>query len=982
MVMPLSASPHVHCINPDCPSPNRQTTWGNNFCQHCGAPLRLNNRYLPLEPLGKGGFATIYTVYDLETNTERVLKVLVATLPKALELFEQEAAVLKSLHHPGVPRVEPDGYFQVNLGRMSQRELPCLVMEKINGQTLEDILKEHPQGCPEALVLQWLKQVVDILEELHRRQIIHRDLKPSNLMLRQETGQVVVIDFGGAKQIGEVQFNSQSTSTRLLSEGYSPPEQIAGTAVGAAADFYALGRTCIHLLTGKEPSQLVDRKTGELHWRTIAQVSPVLANLLDNMVREEVEQRPATATDINNVLKEIYNVLAVKQSNPEAHPQFKAFQQKRNTLISLIQRQKAVLHSLNMTGWESTIQDLEERVLTNNFKVLVVGEFKRGKSTFINALLGEEVLPAYATPCTAIINEVKWGEAPKVLLHFAKNEDGLVKPPVEIPIEELEEYVVIKEDVSEIHTTPYQKVELFWPLELCHNGVEIIDSPGLNESDIRRQITVDYLSTVDAVLFVLSCEALASQSELSFIDNNLRDIGHEDIFFICNRFDLIRRKEQDRIREFGISKLAPRTKLGKEGVFFISAFEALEGRLDEDDDRVEKSGILQIERELENFLTTQRGKIKILQPANKLKWAIREASRIIPERQDLLQTDLRTLEKRYEAAQEPLQQLENTRKNIVQRISNFRDDIKDLVRQKARNFYQEIAGHIEEWVDSYQLKKPFELVDVVNMQTAVTRVVDELSEYLYSKVEAENATWQRDTLQPFLTSRLEDLIRELDDRAVRFGYEVDKLRFELEGKSITKLSVEMQDTHILERILAAVGGYVLAGGDIVSAAMGAAFGYQEVLKSIAIHIAIVTGVHVVAGFNPLILIPAILAGGFAQGLMRINATNEKIKKSVGKKYVEEIRSSAYQRSEEIAETIGYKLDDIRQAVDRELAKEIQGVREQVESILVEKQKGQTNVDQKLRELSAISQELSEINHDLDGLIYPPGRPPLYLLFGG
>ncbi|MEG4320322.1 MULTISPECIES: serine/threonine-protein kinase [unclassified Microcoleus] len=324
--MPHPSSKAVHCINPDCPRPYPQT-WGNNFCQSCGTPLRLKNRYIPLEGLGSGGFAAIYTVWDTETQTDRVLKVLLATAPKALKLFEQEAWVLALLRHPGVPRVEPDGYFHVQTqnfaggeGNAAARRLPCLVMEKIHGKTLEEILEEHDQGCPQEWVFSWLSQAVEILEELHRCQIIHRDIKPSNLMLRDPESpqvllskglgglQLVAIDFGGVKQMGsgEPAGKDSPSSTRLISPGYSPPEQIVGGGVVAATDFYALGRTCIHLLTGKYPAEIEDPMTGELRWRHIVSVSPALANLLDDMVRSNIQQRPASAAEVRARLKEIY----------------------------------------------------------------------------------------------------------------------------------------------------------------------------------------------------------------------------------------------------------------------------------------------------------------------------------------------------------------------------------------------------------------------------------------------------------------------------------------------------------------------------------------------------------------------------------------------------------------------------------------------------------------------------------------------------
>jgi hypothetical protein len=307
---------NVHCINPDCQRPYPQL-WGQKFCNSCGATLQLLDRYIPLERLGSGGFAQIYTVWDEKSQTEKVLKVLIENSAKALELFTQEAAVLSSLRHPGVPKVDNDGNFQIDLLNPQPRLLACLVMEKIDGLTLEEILEQYPQGCPEKLVLSWLTQTVEILQELHKRQILHRDIKPSNLMLRTfpattllnkggvGESRLVLIDFGGAKQFNEKILRSQSGSTRLFSSGYSPPEQVVGGNVGPGTDFYALGRTMIELLTGKYPPKLEDPQTGELRWRGGINLNPELGDLLSEMVEEDVRSRPASSTIILKRLAQI-----------------------------------------------------------------------------------------------------------------------------------------------------------------------------------------------------------------------------------------------------------------------------------------------------------------------------------------------------------------------------------------------------------------------------------------------------------------------------------------------------------------------------------------------------------------------------------------------------------------------------------------------------------------------------------------------------
>jgi GTPase SAR1 family protein len=650
--------------------------------------------------------------------------------------------------------------------------------------------------------------------------------------------------------------------------------------------------------------------------------------------------------------------------------QYEIFQKRRELLLALIQRQLQVLRSLDMTVQQETLAKVEKRVQAESFKVLVLGEFKRGKSTFINAMLGDEVLPAYARPCTAIINEVKWGDSKRALLHFAKTENSTIQPPKSIPVEQIEDYVVIKDNVSEIHGNSYEKVELFWPLLLCQNGVEIIDSPGLNEHDIRQKVTMDYLSSVDAILFVLSCEVLGSQSELNFIDNNLIRMGHEDIFFICNRINQIRSKERESIITHAYSKLEHRTNRRKEGIFFIDALGALEGRLDGDEQRVNQSGVPHLEAAIAKFLTTQKGRIKILQPAKEFKGTIHQARQIIPERQKLLQTDLKTLEEKYAAAQEPLRNLEAERQQIVARVSNFIADTKPSIQQKATDFYRELTdSKIEEWMKEYEIQDPVQLFKLEWMTTQVEKVVEEIKNFLAEKLETEFAAWQSEKIRPFVTERLKSLLQELDQRAKSFSENVQDLRLELvSSSSVTKENIKYEETKVslMERIFAAAGGFFM--GDIASAAIGAVFGFEEMLKSIIPQIAIVIGTVALAGLNPFILIPAMTVGGLVQGALKMKSSNDKIKKAVTQEFVNQLRASSYQRADELGDTVLKQMSKIKDAVNQELGKEIQSIRDQVNSILTEKQKGQVNVDQKLRELEAISKTLNAIDGELDELI--------------
>lgn len=281
----------------------------NLICRNCGSEMLLQGRYQVLKQLGQGGFGNTFEVD--ERGKTKVLKVLTDNNPKAIELFQQEARVLSQLNSAGIPKVEPDGYFTV-LPKNSSLPLHCLAMEKIEGVNLEQWMEfRNYQRISEAKALNWLKQLVEILALVHAHQYFHRDIKPQNIMLRPN-GQLVLIDFGAVRQVTTTILAGNS-HTRIISQGYSPPEQQNGYSV-QQSDFFALGRTFIFMLTGKEPQdkEIYDPLTNELHWRKYAlNLSPLLADLIDHLIAPTANHRPQNTQVILQKLSEIEKALKI-----------------------------------------------------------------------------------------------------------------------------------------------------------------------------------------------------------------------------------------------------------------------------------------------------------------------------------------------------------------------------------------------------------------------------------------------------------------------------------------------------------------------------------------------------------------------------------------------------------------------------------------------------------------------------------------------
>ncbi|WP_017654052.1 serine/threonine protein kinase [Fortiea contorta] len=283
----------AYCINPDCS--RRENPDDIAVCQNCGTPLVLQNRYRIKHPLQQRAFAytEVFEIEDLITqNQPLVLKSLKEVTPDLWRLFEQEAAILTSLQHPGLPA----GKTLFPLILSTGRQLRCLVMEKIEGEDLQTWLSHHPGVISYQTALDWLKQLTQILQFVHQEGFFHRDIKPANIMLNPE-GKLVLIDFGTARQMTQTVVNGKSV-TVIVSLGYTAPEQIEGCAV-LQSDFYALGRTFIYLLTGIDPTS--DRAPNFRTWYKYVKdrrTPPKFIALIQALTNFQPQRRPPTAQAI------------------------------------------------------------------------------------------------------------------------------------------------------------------------------------------------------------------------------------------------------------------------------------------------------------------------------------------------------------------------------------------------------------------------------------------------------------------------------------------------------------------------------------------------------------------------------------------------------------------------------------------------------------------------------------------------------------
>ena len=298
-----------YCLNPACPNPSNPThaELCQTLCQTCCSKLLLRGRYRSTKTLGRGGFGATFLATDeaLPGRPTCVIKQLrpAASAPHILkmarELFEREATILGKIgNHPQIPRLLD--YFELN------QEF-YLVQEHVNGLTLQQEVRRSG-ALDEAGVRMVLGEVLPILDYIHAQEVIHRDIKPANLIRRSFDNKFVLIDFGAVKDqvsqsvVANSTDDSPFTTFAVGTPGYAPPEQMAMRPV-YASDIYALGITCVYLLTGKSPKDLgYDSETGDLRWQSRVNISDRFANLLKKMLEVSLRQRYQSVKDILRVL--------------------------------------------------------------------------------------------------------------------------------------------------------------------------------------------------------------------------------------------------------------------------------------------------------------------------------------------------------------------------------------------------------------------------------------------------------------------------------------------------------------------------------------------------------------------------------------------------------------------------------------------------------------------------------------------------------
>lgn len=497
------------------------------------------------------------------------------------------------------------------------------------------------------------------------------------------------------------------------------------------------------------------------------------------------------------------------------------------------------------------IDDVLDKVANDSFDIAIVGEFKRGKSTLINSLLGKDVLPTDILPCSATLNRVTYSITPSVKIEY---KDGRVE---EIDINRLPDYVTKLTEESEKISETVREATVYYPINFCRNNVDIIDTPGLNDDQNMTDVTLSILPQVDAAILVIMAQSPFSDFERDFLENKLlvSDLGR--ILFVVTGIDRCDEDEVERVLQLietrimkYILKKAEKTlgadseefavykrKLGKPKVFGVSAKQALKAKIKGDDELLERSQFPKFEKELERFLTEDRGAVFLQIPVNRILRTAEEILKSIEIFEGALNMKKDEFQKKMQDAKKELDQLKKRKETELKKIDQAAQTAYEHTLPLIEDLWQDMKSAASEVIENAQLS--VDDIDKGKLESTQQRLIEEVTRELKDKGQLLAETIQQ---------KIEKELNAESLRLMGFSEEVASVVENIHGMFFTQAQQQKSTGEVVAAAAAVFTGfggiwsgyrYAGAKGALVGAAgsFGTAFGGGLLLGALGIPLA-------------------------------------------------------------------------------------------------------------------------------------------------
>lgn len=465
----------------------------------------------------------------------------------------------------------------------------------------------------------------------------------------------------------------------------------------------------------------------------------------------------------------------------------------KQTIVAQLKKLKSALRKEH-PNLQQRIEQLIHKVENLKFHISVLGEFSTGKSSFINAILGEEILPTALEECTATITKISCSMTKdnECSVHF---DDGTVKS---VSLSSLEtQLTFVNEDANNITEVAIKLGQIASPV--LANDVVLVDTPGVNDKDKTGDaITNQWLPQSDAVIFLTHCEQSFKESEMQFLLEKVSAVDVSKFIFVIHAADLID-SDKDRRSLTERFKSLLGDKFPHQQAIFVSSHDALDGIEESDNDLYERSGIPHVQREIVNMIIQGSGQNQLNQVKEQFQILKQDAIRYLSEtvralevedslRQKMIDRKNRSilwaqnehqrlhqeLKQQMQQARTPIiDEINNSTKDLAQRLNSLDSKTELQTLQSAQQLMQENATRLSNGVQSSIRSGVTEIQE--NLSKRVFRIIGELdSDLSMTQLPAPpNVDWKSFVQVHTTVEEIERQEREYvsgsNDNAVVFG---------------------------------------------------------------------------------------------------------------------------------------------------------------------------------------------------------------------
>ncbi|MBD2496530.1 dynamin family protein [Nostoc sp. FACHB-280] len=535
------------------------------------------------------------------------------------------------------------------------------------------------------------------------------------------------------------------------------------------------------------------------------------------------------------------------------------------------------------------VSKISQKLQSQRFRLAVIGEFSQGKSTLLNALLGEVIQPVREIPCSGTVTVLKYGTCKRVICRYKNGTEE------EIPFSEYQLKASISEDAAlgclsdELANSEVKEIVFEHPdLALCSSGVEIIDSPGLNEHPDRTVVTQQVLKDTDAVIFLTNVSRSLTQTERELLQDLRIQLngGKENeptnnLFVVGNFMDMVRTEKgreqvKQRVERFlqGENPLI----IGENRIHFISAQAALEAMLGGEENEY-LTTFQNFTQAIEKFLTDERGTLKINLSLIEINSLIQKCRSGLSQAEKILDGKINISE--------------SEKQKIFEQIgeASGRDvRIRLVASQLVEQVIEQAAESWDEWWEGLEKR------------------ITEKSQHWHSE---HNPAWSQDRLiQDYINQFIRDISKEIDDWGNKTLKDVilnenikildANIEYELDAVQAEFRNIEQQvKTDFSEQLQLTIDGI---NDDFMG--FGGFGGGLGIGGALAAGLLAFTGIGLVAII--IASLAATIAGSFGFGLFDIDGLHNQIKLKV--------INIGFQKLNESTDKVAEKLHEITTSV--------------------------------------------------------------------